>query len=598
MNIIPEPKKHISGRIIFKDKVQKLQITTNAREILMLYPQLFGPDIVADDAQCDTYYITSRPGERLSVNEVSEKTNGNDQGYILKMDEDELYIFSLSKRGLFYGIQTYIQLLEDDEPRQTRISDWPDVTTRGFHFEVRFGMPKFQRVLEIIDEAAKHKFNTILFEYEDKLPYQKHPDIKSKYALTTKQHKQLLCYAKERFIDVIPLVQTLGHLEFVLKHEKYYPLREMRLESRRDHSVFSPSPAGFRHHNVIDEICASNEKAVELAEDILRENISMHPESRYIHIGCDEAWNLMTCPECVKKYKEYGANRLFLEHINRMAKIVTHAGKIPIIWDDMLRKFDDKDFSFLTKDIVIMCWVYFKGQFEEALPLVKKYIDKGFTVFGAPAAKCNERGGAQFQDLPNYDQRIENIDLWGDIIKKTGISGIFTTVWSGATGTIAPPHPFFDTVWFSVLFSAQKYWNLDKSPDGFDGLYIRSCFGMDDPGSCFSNDNSKSIPAFEYIEKNCTKNEYLARVYKTMSMLSAYRLKSISLQRELYKLNSDVTDIEKKIVKDRVDELLRMKEYLYKEVKEIISQNYNTDDTNEFLQSRFYADEKIFRGCL
>lgn len=179
---------------------------------------------------------------------------------------------------------------------------------------------------------------------------------------------------------------------------------------------------------MLDEICASNEEAVELVENLLEEMIQEHPESTYAHIGCDEAWNIFYCKACRQKYGEDRANFLILEHVKRMVKKVTSMGKIPIIWDDMLRKFTDEDFLQLPTNVIIMCWFYFRNDFVLAKPLIEKYTRLGYKVIGASAAKCNGRGGLQFIDIPNFQERVQDISLWTDVAKSAGLDGIITKV--------------------------------------------------------------------------------------------------------------------------------------------------------------------------
>ena len=75
---------------------------------------------------------------------------------------------------------------------------------------------------------------------------------------------------------------------------------------------YSFGPTGFKHYNHIDEICASSDEACSVVETLLDEVMAAHPASRYVHLGCDEAWNLLSCPDCLARYGENGKNRLYL----------------------------------------------------------------------------------------------------------------------------------------------------------------------------------------------------------------------------------------------------------------------------------------------
>lgn len=99
-------------------------------------------------------------------------------------------------------------------------------------------------------------------------------------------------------IELIPLQQTIGHLEYMLKLPRYHHLREMR-EFPETPLPYSFGPTGFKHYNHIDEICASSDEACSVVETLLDEVMAAHPASRYVHLGCDEAWNLLSCPDCL-----------------------------------------------------------------------------------------------------------------------------------------------------------------------------------------------------------------------------------------------------------------------------------------------------------
>jgi len=67
--------------------------------------------------------------------------------------------------------------------------------------------------------------------------------------------------------------------------------------------------------------------------------VSVHSNSKFIHIGCDEVFTLRLCPRCIKNSES--GDTLFLHHVATVAKIVHKHGKIPIMWDDMLRSISE-----------------------------------------------------------------------------------------------------------------------------------------------------------------------------------------------------------------------------------------------------------------
>ena len=181
---------------------------------------------------------------------------------------------------------------------------------------------------------AKFKVNTILVEYEDKFPFNKYYNLRHKeYALTDEQMDLVKETARKNFIEVIPLQQTFGHLEYVLKREEYKQYREC--------------------YEGIGEICPSKPMSFEIITDLLSEMIEKHLDARYIHIGCDEVNNLCKCEECKRKY-ESNEKKTFIADVNKLIDYVVNKGKIPIIWHDMLLNCSDENLDILDKRAVVM----------------------------------------------------------------------------------------------------------------------------------------------------------------------------------------------------------------------------------------------------
>lgn len=94
---------------------------------------------------------------------------------------------------------------------------------------------------------------------------------------------QMLGYAQECGLEVIPLVQTFGHLEFILKLQEFRHFREL--------SAFP------------QEICPSNPDTFSvLVQELIRQVMSLHPTTRWLHIGCDEVFHLAACGRCTGRH--------------------------------------------------------------------------------------------------------------------------------------------------------------------------------------------------------------------------------------------------------------------------------------------------------
>jgi len=147
--------------------------------------------------------------------------------------------------------------------------------------------------------------------------------------------------------QVIPLVQTFGHLEFVLKLESFASLREVP-----------------RYPQVV---CPTNNKTNELIREMINQIMEMHPGVQYLHIGSDEVYHIGVCPLCVDRMSRQNldVSHLFLQHVTSIARYVTETFKVrPIMWDDEFRKLDHRIIrsSGITELVDLVVWNYHTGE--------------------------------------------------------------------------------------------------------------------------------------------------------------------------------------------------------------------------------------------
>ncbi|MFO7899946.1 MAG: glycoside hydrolase family 20 zincin-like fold domain-containing protein [Planctomycetota bacterium] len=143
----------------------------------------------------------------------------DEQAYRLTIDMDRVELVANGRPGLFYGVQTLLQLLDGPDgllPTGT-ITDWPEYELRCIHWDTKHHQDRPETLKRFIDQAARFKINAVLFELEDKFEYPSHPIIGAPGAFTTDELQELVDYALERHIQIIPDVQSPAHLCYVLK---------------------------------------------------------------------------------------------------------------------------------------------------------------------------------------------------------------------------------------------------------------------------------------------------------------------------------------------------------------------------------------------
>jgi hexosaminidase len=242
------------------------------------------------------------------------------QGYRLTIDRDGVRLAGNSLQGLFYGVQTLLQLLRQGpaglELPCATIDDWPDLEVRCVHYDTKHHQDRLEAVLDLITRLAHFKMNAIAWEIEDKFAYQRHPVIGAPGAFTADQMRRITEHALKHFVEVIPIVQGPSHLAFVGKHEEFAHLRE---DKRNNYML-----------------CPTREETYQLLFDMYDELIEATPGCAYFHIGTDEPYFLGDTVECGCRARrdKIGQSGMMAEFIAKCAKHLIAKGRRPLCWGE------------------------------------------------------------------------------------------------------------------------------------------------------------------------------------------------------------------------------------------------------------------------
>ncbi|GIY74528.1 hexosaminidase D [Caerostris extrusa] len=141
----------------------------------------------------------------------------------------------------------------------------------------------------------------VLIEYEDMFPFHGPLEqISARNAYSKNELNEILYLAKMNELEVIPLIQTFGHMEFMLKLQAYQDLREV--------------PA------YPQVICPSNNGTQILLRQIIDQVVGLHPQIKWLHIGSDEVYYIGECSLCQKKMRKYFMDKedLFIDHVKKL----------------------------------------------------------------------------------------------------------------------------------------------------------------------------------------------------------------------------------------------------------------------------------------
>lgn len=256
------------------------------------------------------------PKSIILTRKGADKSLG-EEGYSLTVEGNKVVIKAVGEAGLFYGVQTLVQLIQVKDSLAyipgMQIRDVPDTKTRAAHYDTKHHQDTRAFVENFIRDLARYKINMLIWEWEDKFEYPSHPEIGAPGAFTMLEMQQLTRYAQKFHIQIVPLVQGLGHASFILKWPQFAHLREI--------------PASNF------EFCPLKEDAYKLLQELWLDAMKATPGSDYVHIGSDETYELGACAQCKKKEGEIGKSGLYHLFIGKSAKLIQSAGRKTMVWE-------------------------------------------------------------------------------------------------------------------------------------------------------------------------------------------------------------------------------------------------------------------------
>ena len=286
------------------------------------------------------------------------------------------------------------------------------------HFDLKGSPPKLDYLLYVMKLSKTYGADGFLIEYEDMFPWDGELKVlRSKNAYSVDDIKTIKDVAKNLSMFVIPLVQTFGHMEFVLKHEEFSMLRRNPSDER--------------------SICPIQTGSIKLIQKILDQVVDLHPDSEWIHIGGDEVYGLGTCQSCPEKIMS--SSDLYIHHMSRVLNhVATHKRRNgrklkSIMWEDMIRSWSIEQLKKFQHLTTIMVWKY-DSNIEEGFPtgMWDRYKEVFSRIWIASAFKGAE---TQNSDFVHANPRMNNHMNWLRKIsnlRKEGldIEGIALTGWS------------------------------------------------------------------------------------------------------------------------------------------------------------------------
>ncbi|CAL8282618.1 unnamed protein product [Merluccius merluccius] len=302
-----------------------------------------------------------------------------------------------------------------------RTSPWPPTGRKLVHLDLKGAPPRIEYLHRLCELFAQLGADGLLVEYEDMFPYSGDLSMLQATAHPAYSREEVLSIqdvARSKGLEVIPLVQTFGHMEFVLKHRSLWGLREL------GQCLGTLSPHG--------------EEGPRLVLEMLRQVVELHPGLNTLHIGADEVYMLGEGEESKRWLSTPGhtVEQLFLSHVTRVGRAIKEAWPHLniVMWDDMLRgmSHDTLKASGLVGLVQPMLWDYNPGlNVEETVSLLEKYCDAGLTdVWAASAFKGSTSVHTSVTNTQRHvDNHLQWLQVAAAISPGVHLQGIALTGW-------------------------------------------------------------------------------------------------------------------------------------------------------------------------
>ncbi|MFP5210365.1 MAG: beta-N-acetylhexosaminidase [Acidobacteriota bacterium] len=353
------------------------------------------------------------------------------EGYVLVIEPHEAYIVGASGAGIFYGAQTFKQLLPlpgaDRLLPTGTVRDWPAMRYRGVQDDLSRGpFPTLAFQKRQIRILASFKVNIYSPYFEHTLLYPNQPlGAPPGSALTPDQAKELVAYARQYHVTIVPEQEAFGHLHQVLKYDIYQDVAE--------------TPHGY-------VLAPGQPGTLPLIKDWFTQIAQEFP-SPFIHIGADETWDL-GLGRTHEQVQEQGYGPVYVAFLKQIHDALAPLHRRLLFWGDIGGQ-DPAAIASLPKDMIAVPWNYWdKSGFDK---MIEPFAKNGMETWVAP-------GDANWSEVfPVAKTALWNIQGFIRDGQRLGSTGALTTVWND------DGEGLFNQDWYGVLFGAVAAWQPGES---------------------------------------------------------------------------------------------------------------------------------------
>jgi hexosaminidase len=370
----------------------------------------------------------------LASNHMSFDPAMHDEGYILLPDgQGGLAVIAQTSAGIFYGAQTVKQLIrgsgKDAVLLVPTLRDWPAMAWRGISDDWSRGpLPNTEFLKREIRTLAAYKINVFSPYFEHTFAYDASPVAAFPGgAMTPDEARELVAYAAQYHITVIPEQESFGHLHHLLKFDQFSSLAETP-----HGSVLAPGDAA----------------TLPLIGSWFSELAKVFP-APFAHIGADEPFEL-GLGKTREQVEQQGLGPVYIDFLKQIHATLEPNHKRLLFWGDIAVKSPEL-VGTLPRDMIAVPWEYrARPDFK---PIILPFTKAGLETWVSPGVNNWSRL------YPNNNEAMANIRAFVRDGQALGATGVLNTVWNDDGEGI------FDENWFGVLFGAAAGWQAGESSE-------------------------------------------------------------------------------------------------------------------------------------
>ncbi len=363
------------------------------------------------------------------------------EGYRLSVSPECARLVGEGPAGLRYAVETLVQLVDArGSAPACEVEDAPEFPQRGIMLDVSRGkVPTLDTLRELVDLCVRLKLNVLMLYVEHVFRFRRHPEIGADASpLEASDLLELDAYAAERHVQLVPSLQSLGHMDHVLEIPAYEHLAE---GPRR--WTLSPAEPG----------------TYELLADLFDEYLPNF-RSRLFNANCDEPFDLGS-GKSAARHEELGPGGVYLEHVRRVRDLAGAHGKRTLIWGDVVHAHPER-VPEIDRDLTLLDWWY---EADCDYDRVARFREAGLEFWVCP-------GTSSWNCLfPRVANSLENIRGWAEAGRRHGARGLLVTDW-GDFGH----YNLLGGSWLAYAWAAEQAWGGRADPRGFDRAFSRVVF--------------------------------------------------------------------------------------------------------------------------